>query len=212
MTPEREADIRWEAGRLTLDDALWVPWWRTACNDLLAALDEAWPERDALRQQLTDLQAIIGKQEEELHQAELARLAVMVERDEALAEVTRLSIVEDEWAAKWLETAKERDEALALAAVLREALEAVRQRAVEHDESNSAYLGCAGTGGIAYVSETALESTPAAAYAELQALREVAATAWQVQQAWDIPEAHEQFYYALTNLSRLATAEGGRDE
>ena len=88
---------------------------------------------------------------------------------------------ENEQTRRWIDEAvqmrDERDEALALVARLRVSLESIRQRAVEHDESNSAYLGCAGTGGIVYVAEEALEFTPAAAYAELTALKEVAAAA-----------------------------------
>ena len=87
-----------------------------------------------------------AKHDQELNKLRHALTAMTAERDTALedyghehgkrlrveAERDRLATIEDEWAAKWIETAKERDR---VAGELREARELLR-RWLEEDNDN----------------------------------------------------------------------------
>ena len=149
-----------------------------AAKALMEQRDAERREKDALRQYL---QAIIAKQEEELHQEHLEQLALIGERDEALA----------------------------LAAVLREALETAEWTGCNGLECTCPV--CDLPEGKAHAEDCilgrALALTPAAAYAELQALREVAAAARRVDILYENPSQELR-----DALARFATAEGGGDE
>jgi len=91
MTPEREAEIRDQSPISTCRASI-------SSYVLPGRISEtSSPALDAARQQVADLQAIIGKQEEELHQASLETTALRMELDKAAQNYERMGIDAAHW-------------------------------------------------------------------------------------------------------------------